>query len=208
MRNKGLIITTIVFFLLVITTYYWDRKLGFFALLAFLILVVVFIGLGIELLRQLHLAFKEKFKDKQRLLTIGLLTIVLCFTFLKQFGLINFDIFEGKDILIAQSEGAANCTTTFKLKENNRFIERSICFGVTEIKGTYKLKNDTIFFENVVGRSGNEYYKFALIRHSDSNLDSEHLELVRYEALNDTIGNGLWITENDLDKQTDKKPNR
>jgi hypothetical protein len=152
---------------------------------------------------------KEKFSDRQRLLIIAMLTIVLGLAFFKPAGFIDFEKFEGSDILIAQREGAANCMTTFKLKENNKFTEKSVCFGMTEIKGAYKLKNDTIFFENVeLGRDENEFYKFAIIRPSKFNKDNNHFDLIRFKDLNDTTGHELWITKNDLYKPTDKKPNR
>jgi hypothetical protein len=209
LKNKGLIITTIIFFLLVNTTYYWQSKLGLLAFPAFLFLVVVFFVLLILLLLQLFLAIKEKFSDRQRLLIIAMLTIVLVLAFFNPAGIIDFERFEGSDILIAQREGAANCMTTFKLKENNKFTEKSVCFGMTEIKGDYKLKNDTIFFENVeLGRDENEFYKFAVIRPSKFYKDNNHFDLVRFKDLNDTIGRELWITKNDLYKPTDKKPNR
>ncbi|MFT3911451.1 MAG: hypothetical protein QM737_18655 [Ferruginibacter sp.] len=207
--NKGLFIATIIFFLLVNTTYYWEGKLGLFAFPAFLFLVVVFFVLLIALLRQLFSSMKEKFGNRKRILLIFVLITVLTLSFFKPAGLIDFEKFEGNDILIAQREGAANCTTTFKLKENNKFTEKSICFGINEIKGNYKFRNDTIFFENVELDRGEEgFYKFAIIRPSKFNKDSNHFDLVRYKNLNDTIGHELWITKNDLYKLTDKKPNR
>jgi hypothetical protein len=205
MKNKGLIITTLIFFLLVNTTYYWEPKLGLFAMPATLILVAVYLVLLIALIRQLFLTIKEKFNGKHRFFVIALLTTVLVLTFLKPFGLIDFDKFEGSDILVAQREGAANCMTTFKLKDNNKFTERSYCFGVTEIKGNYKLINDTIYFENVEpGRNENEFYKFAVIRPSKYDNDNKHFDLVRYKDFNDTTGHPLWIIKNDLHKATDK----
>ncbi len=118
-----------------------------------------------------------------------MLTIALGLASFKPNGFINFEKFEGSDILIAQREGAANCTTTFKLKENNKFTEQSVCFGTTEIKGDYKIQNDTIFFENVeLGRGEDEFYKFAVIRPSKFNKDNKHFDLVRYKDLKDTIG--------------------
>ncbi|MBP6023036.1 hypothetical protein [Ferruginibacter sp.] len=209
MKNKGLIISTIIFFLLVNTTYYWESKLGLVAFPAFLFLVIVFFVLLILLLRQIILAIKEKFSERQRLLIIAILTTVLALAFFKPAGLIDFEKFEGKDILVARREGAANCMTTFKLKENSKFTEKSVCFGMTEIKGDYKLKKDTIFFENVeLARGEDEFYKFAVIRPSKFNKDNNHFDLVRYKDLNDTTGHELWITKNDLYKPTDKKPNR
>ncbi|MVZ65372.1 hypothetical protein GQF61_05855 [Sphingobacterium sp. DK4209] len=111
MKNKGLLLTIIIFFLIVNTTYYWEGKLGFFAFPAFLILVIIFLGLGVALTRQIYFLIKEKFTDKKRIIIIGLLTLVLLLTFKKPFGLIDFDKLEGGNVLIAKREGSANCMT-------------------------------------------------------------------------------------------------
>lgn len=200
---------TIIFFLIVNTTYYWEGKLGFFAFPAFLILVIIFFGLGVALIRQIYFLVKEKFTDKKRLINIGLLTLVLTLTFLKPFGLIDFDKLEGNNVLIAEREGSANCMTTLKLKDNFTFSERSVCFGVTETKGNYHLQNDTIFFETVsVGRHENEFYKFAVVKPSKFENSKIIGDLIRYKNLTDTTGHELWITKNELNKLKNKKPNR
>jgi hypothetical protein len=204
MKHQKVIITTIVFFLLINTTYFWEGKLGLFAMPAFLILVLGFIVLSVVCIRQIFLAIKDKLTDKYRLLTIGLLMIVLCSTFFFPNGLVNFDKLSGANLLVAQSEGAANCMTTFKLKENNRFTERIVCFGVTEIKGDYKVVNDTIYFENVEpGRDKDGFYKFALILPSEFTKDHKHFDLVRYKDLTDTIGHKLSIIKNNLHTPAD-----
>lgn len=209
MKNRGLLITTIIFFLIVNTTYYWEGKLGLFAFPVFLILVIIYFGLAIAFIRQIYFGIREKLKDKSRLLIILLLTLVLTLTFFKPFGLLNFDELEGENVLVAEREGAANCMTTLKLKDNFTFRERNVCFGVTEIKGNYHLQNDTIYFDNVsVGRHENEFYKFAVIKPSKFNKDGKHFDLTRYKSLTDTVGHELWITKNDLNKLNDKKPNR
>jgi hypothetical protein len=205
MKQKGLIIITIAFFLIVNTTYFWEGKLGLFAMPTFLILVLVYLGLAIVLLRQLYFVFKEKFADKFRLLTLGLLAAVLSLTFFFPFGVIDFDRLSGDDLLVAQREGAANCMTTFKLKSNKTFIEKSVCFGVTEIKGNYKLVHDTIYFQNVeLGRHEDGFYKFAIIRPSKYNKDSKHFDLVRFKDFSDTAGHVLWIVKNNLNNPADK----
>ncbi len=209
LKNKGLLITTIIFFLTVNTIYYWEGKLGLFAFPAFILLAGVYVGLAIALLRQIYLVIKEKFTDKQRLFVVGLLTTVLVLTFFKPFGLIDFDKLEGGDLLIAEREGAANCMTTLKLKDDFTFRERNVCFGVTEIKGSYHIQNDTIYFDNVnVGRHEDEFYKFAVIRPSIFSNSKIITDLIRYKDLTDTTGHVLWITKNKLNKLKDKKPNR
>jgi len=135
LKNHRLIITTIVFFLIVNLNYFWKAKLGILASLAFIVLVIVFYFLGIILIFQIIKGFKEKFLNKQRNWTIGIMTIGLGLIFLKPNGIINFDQLEGEDLLIAQREGAANCMTTFKIKPDNKFKEISVCFGVSEVRG-------------------------------------------------------------------------
>jgi hypothetical protein len=197
--KKGLRITATLFFLLVNTTYYWESKLGIWAIPAFFILVLVFLLLSVGLLRQFILAFREKFLNRYRLLTIGLLTTVLCLTFFYPSGLIDFDKLSGDDLLVAQWEGPANCRTTLKLKENGKFVERNVCFGLTEISGKYKVVNDTIYFENIdAGRNKDTYYRYALIRPSKFNKDNKHFYLVRFRDRQDTMEHELWIIKNDL----------
>ncbi|WP_407521678.1 hypothetical protein PDL71_12885 [Lacibacter sp. MH-610] len=209
MKNKGLYITTIIFFLLVNTTYYWEGKLGLFAIPAFILLVAVYLGLAIALLRQIYFAVKEQFKQSHRFILIGLLTTVLLLTYFKPLGIVDFDKFEVTDILVAEREGAANCLTTLKLKDDYTFRERIGCFGISEIKGTYRVANDTIYFDNIeLGRQEESFYKFAVIKSTKFDNSKIFGDLIRYKDLTDTVGHFLWITKNDLNKLKDKKPNR
>ncbi len=208
MKNKGLFITTIIFFLTINTKYYWEGKLGLFAFPAFLILVVIYFGLAIALVRQIYFIVKEKFTNKARLLTIGFLTIVLVLTFFKPSGLIDFDKLEGEDILVAQREGAANCMTTFKLKNDFTFREQNVCFGVTEVIGTYRISNDTIYFESVKrGKQEDIKYEFAVIEELEHYTENP-LALKLYKDKNDTIGLNYFIGKNKLKINPKKKPNR
>jgi len=120
-------------------------------------------------------------------------------------GLIDFDKLEGNDVLVAEREGSANCLTTLKLKDNFTFRERIGCFGVTEIKGTFRVVQDTIYFDNVeLGRNENEFYKFAVIKPTKSNNSKILGDLKRYKNTSDTIGHELWIIKNELQKLKDK----
>jgi hypothetical protein len=209
LKNKGLIISAIIFFLLVNTTYYWEGKLGLFAFPTFVLLLIVFIGLLISLLRQIYFSLTEKFANRQRLYLVGLLVIVLALTAYKPFGLVDFDKLEGGDLLVAEREGAANCMTTFKLKDDFTFRERNVCFGVGEIKGRYHFQNDTIYFDKVqLGRHENEFYEFAVVTPSKFNKDGKHFDLTRFKNISDTVGHELWITKNELIKIKEQKSNR
>ena len=191
------------------TTYYWEGKLGLFAFPAFFLLVTVYVGLVIALFRQIYFLIKEKFENKQGIYKVVLLIVVLSLTFYKLVGIIDFDRLEGDDLLIAEREGSANCLTTLKLKDDFTFRERIGCFGVSETKGTFRVVEDTIYFDNIKpGRQEDDFYKFAVIKPSKFDNSKILGDLIRYNDLADTIGHGLWITKNELNKLKNKKPNR
>ncbi|MEX6690090.1 hypothetical protein QTN47_21455 [Danxiaibacter flavus] len=201
MKNKRLIIIIVVFFLLLNTSYYWEGKLGLFAFPFFLLLAMAYLWLSIALLRQIYLTIKEKFKQRERFIVIGLLTTVLLLTFYKPSGLVDFDKLEGDDLLVAERTGSANCLTTLKLKDDFSFRERIGCFGVTEIEGTFRVIKDTIYFSNIQpGRYEDNFYKFAVIRPSSFDNPKILGELIRYKDITDTIGHELWITKNELQR--------
>ena len=192
MKYKVLLISTIIFFLLINTTYYWEGKLGIFAMLSTLLIIISFLTLAVLLFKQIYLSIKEKFKDKQRIIVIVILFLTLTLSLLFPEGLVNFERFESRSILIAHQEGVANCTVTLKLKLNKRFSERIICFWITETTGNYHLKGDTIFLNyDSKTRQGSEKYKFAIIR---------HMEIREFKNYSDTIGYPLVIIKNELTK--------
>lgn len=181
------------------TSYFWQPLIGILAIPIFLLLIGLYLVLTGLLIGQLFFSIREKFTDKQRLLVIALLATVLTLTIVKPTGLINFDKLEGEDLLIAQREGSANCMITFKLKENNKFLERNVCFGVTEVRGDYQLVGDTIIFSNVkLGRNQSEYFRFATIKPARVKFPDRIGCLIRYKDANDTTGQEIWIIKNEL----------
>lgn len=204
-KYKGLLIATFIFFLLVNTVYFWEAKLGGYAFFSFFGMILFFIVLAVLLARQILFAAKEKFNDRKRLFTIAIVSFVLLLAIIFPAGLINFDQLEGYDVLVAGREGSANCTTTLKLKENNTFIEKRICFGITEVHGNYQIKNDTIYFEAVkADRDGNEFYSFAVIEPSLFFPNQNRFDIVRYKSINDTTGDILLIAKNELQMHQNK----
>ena len=199
MKNKILLLTAFILLLIVNTTFFWEGKFGSFAMILSLILVIVYGVLIISLLYQIYLAIREKFNCKQRLISISIVAVVLILIYIRPDGIINFEKFQGNDLLIAEREGAANCYTSLKLKENKKFIEKSICFGVSEITGKYSIKGDSIFFSDVqLGRDKSEYYQFAVIKQSASENKKIIGELKRFMNYSDTLPHELWITKNEL----------
>jgi len=175
--------------------------MGIFAMVTFLLLILYFLVLTVLLFSQTFFAIREKLKNRQRLFLIGLITVILGLSFFYPGGIINFDKFERDSLLIAQREGAANCMTTLKLRDDKTFTERNVCFGVTETTGTYNIKGDTIFFEEVsLGRHESDYYKFAVIKNRENKSEKYFGDIVRYKDYSDTTGIALWIVKNELTK--------
>lgn len=117
------------------------------------------------LLRQLFLSFNENFADKSRLLLLLFMGFALTSCLFFPTGILNFEKFESQNLLVASREAGANCKISLKLKENNTFSEKTVCFGTSETSGKYSFRNDTIFFEEVsLGRDEGYIYEFAVIR--------------------------------------------
>lgn len=198
MKYKGFIIATTIFFLIINTSYFWEGKLGGWAFPVFTVLFIFYVILAAMLLRQLIVSFKEKFTDRQRVtVSVSLLLILLLVCF-KPSGIIDFDKLAGKDVLIAEREGAANCKTLLKLKDNYTFIEKSVCFSVTEVKGSYEIRGDTVFFKNVsLDRYTDSFYQYAIVRPTGYEVKAIG-SLMLYRDKADKKGQELWIVRNDL----------
>jgi len=197
-QHRRLLIPTIVLFVIINTNYYWDGMLGIWMIPVMLFLFVIVVILVFALFRQMYLAIKEKFKVQSRLyLIVIMLSAFLVSVYLPYF--FDPERLEAKDLLIAQHIGSANCTTTLKLKQGNEFYERSVCFGISKITGTYTIQNDTIKFTTEGSRDGGNIYKFGVIKKKTISQNEKILgELYLYRGINDTIPNILFITKNEL----------
>lgn len=186
------------------TSYYWEGKLGLFTFPVFIILVIIYLGLGITLFRQIHLLIKEKYTVKSRLINISTITLVLIltfskpFVFLKNFYLMEFVDIESGNVLVANRYCESKRIETFKLKSNFTFSEKNVYYGVSEVNGTYRISNDTIFFDNVKrGKQEDIQYEFGVIEELETYTELKYA-LKLYKDKNDTIGFNYYITKNKL----------
>lgn len=181
MKSKLLAIITVTFFLLVHTMVLWEGYLGASAIPVFLLFALMYLILAILLAREILRAINLKFASKQQNITIFLLLAVLGLTAWRPAGIINFNSLEAKAVLIAEHEGAANCTVMFRLNENGRFRHRSVCFGIEETTGNYRLSNDTVYFSDTRGWP----YSYGIIKRNDSSLSTAGHRILLYGPLDD-----------------------
>jgi len=172
-------------FILVNTSYLWEENSGIFAFVfgAFFMISFLIIGI-IQLINIGVIIFKKKFGLKRILLNLFNI-VLLTILFFNPNGIIKPK--ETREIYLeAFAEGAANCTTSLKLFKNKEFKELNICFGITSAKGTYRIENDTVYFDTkIVPEHSNRYFDFAVIKNKES-------EIIRFYK-NDTIGKRLKI---------------
>ena len=203
MRTKHLYIIVIIFFLLVQTEYYWGNNLGWFAIIWFFAmqaLLVVFCGILVYQL--FKLATERPFTGK-RLLAIFLLSFVLLSTYLRPWGLIEFEKYETPPVLKAKAKGGGGCNNVLRLYNDSSFIDDSRCFGTERTRGKWRYSNDTIYFYEIrPGTLQETYFEFAIIKETG---DNRHQYLRRYQDRNDPHGRRMNVLHNDI-QLTQKAP--
>ena len=199
MKSKYLFIATAIFFLLVNTSCLWESQIGSVAVIAFIILVSYFFALLALMIYQVIWLIRNGVTRYKQITVVISMGMVLSLTYFYPAGIFDCRKPEGLVVFVAEREGAANCYTTLKLNAENKFFEESICFGVTETRGDYSIKGDSIFFSNIhLSRGENEYYQFAVITKIESQNKKILGALKRFKNYSDTLPHDLFITKNEF----------
>ncbi len=179
MKKNLIIVLSIIYFLFVNSSYFWEKLPGLWDMVLTGILFLSFVILAIILIFQIIKMIRNKFSSKITIINCIILTTVLTVTALYPLGIVDFRKFEGIDLILAQYEGAANCTTTLKIKKENRFIQRRICFGIDEYYGNYRIDGDTIKLHYDEKSSFGSKYAYGLIK-LDSIKNDKNYGLILY----------------------------
>lgn len=145
--NSNFLLFIALFLLIIVNcTWFWSQTNPTIGLLIFMGEILLFLALCLANLYNILKIMIERFRDKSRIIRTAILSVILLLVLLFPNGMIDFSRLEGKDLIIASREGAANCMTRLKLKENQRFMEEVNCFGLEIRRGTYTITGDTIRF--------------------------------------------------------------
>lgn len=193
MKPKVQITLSVLFLVLINTAYWWEGWLSFVAMFAILFLAVCFLASVILIFVQLVQLIRIRFRDRPKVISMIISCVVALLVGFFPRGMINWDEIEGHNLLVASQESTANCTITIKLKENNRFIEKNVCFGVTTTRGTYTLEGDTVFFNS----AGD--YEYGVL-HRDEKTDTIAGMMV-YRNKADTSGYPLSVKRDELSRK-------
>ena len=118
-------------------------------------------------------------------------------------GMINWEKYEGQNLLVADREGTANCRTIIKLKENNKFKYISRCFGVDFYFGTYKIRKDTLYLEldKNVGYMDKSSYAVLLKSKNDT---TKYRQMILHKNYKDKRSLSFSIRELKMNKLVNK----
>lgn len=199
-RFKWIIIGLISFFLFINTSYFWSKEVGKWLIPFSLLLIIGYLSLLVIFFIQIVKAGKEKFKNRKRIYVIIGIAILLVLTVNYPKGIIDFDKLEGKDLLIATHKGGGSCSSTLKLKSTHLFKFTSVCYGIKEIRGSYRLNKDTVFFEPA---NNNAMYEYGIIslhdKYSYNHLYPDAIGSIQLHTnRTDSITCELYILTNNL----------
>lgn len=183
---KPSLIVTICFFLLLHTSDFWGPSVGPFFLLIMLIFLGAFLFVLGFFLVHIYYSIREKFQSKAQNISLLITSLVIGITIYAPLGILKYETFTADNILVAGREGAANCHTVVRLKKDGSFTETSFCFGPSRTTGTFKMKNDTIWFS-----SSDMFYEFGII--GPSLVDSSRVYLNLHRNEKDKMPNFLLI---------------
>ena len=171
MKRKNIVSgLLLLFFIIWFFQYFLSYIQGAYTIVVFLFgLGLWFVILGMALYQIIKLLFEEP-KHYQRLLYACIMLILNILSLAKPSGLIDWEKYEGENLLVAEREGTAHCTSIIKLKHNNKFKFVNRCFGVDFHWGSYYVSNDTIHLQlkSNVGYIDKEGYATLLKSQNDS----------------------------------------
>jgi len=197
MKPRAASIVFIIFFLAVQSQYFWEQNLGLVGFFIIMGSFYFFCILGIVWIYHLVKLRNQENRTYSRVITILLGLVVITSTYLKPFGIIDFQQFESKTVLEARKEGGGGCNILLKLYEDYTFKESESCFGASTTKGEWHIKNDTFYFGKVRnGTRVDEYYEKGIIEKRKYDNSIEYLR--RYLNSSDSIGMRIRVTKNKL----------
>lgn len=186
MKQKILIGCALAFFLAIQFLYFWELRRGIsFSLMFFML--AAFSVLGVIWIYKFMKAARDNFRHRRRNVMLFIVGLVLLATLFKPFGLIDYENFDGTDVLVATENNRDGCNRSLKLKDNHTYVQVFTCFSISKDRGTYIQNGDTVFFKDHP-----EKYDYGIIlRHKISARYIGRLIMHRYKEAHheiDTVG--------------------
>ena len=150
MKLSKPLIFTILLLLAVNTQFLWTERMLVFFPLAFFIYSMLFIcviALFVCFVRKVYRLIKGTDRTKQNGIECLVMAATLCLIVAYPLGIVRGPQEEEVPTKFkAFHEGGGGCGSTLYFREDGSFVDRSVCFGIKETKGSYRISNDTIYF--------------------------------------------------------------
>ena len=184
MKGKGWLIFALWLWVMSNTIYLWQTWLGSWS---YLLVGLLWVSWFVVLMRgvyDFYFLVTRKNAGEGRQVRVVLMGAVLTMTGIWPGGWINWDrILNGKCRLSAVAEGAGRCYTKISLYDSHRFVARTVCFGISEITGTFTQQHDTLFFNNVSLPEGQQpFFDYAIVQSKKDHPDEWYLCMLMYES--------------------------
>ena len=148
MKPSKTLIFTILLLLAVNTQFLWEGKVCVFLVVVYLLLLVCSIVLLVRLIKKVYRLIKGTDRSKQNLIECVVMGVSFCLIIAFPMGIVRFPNVGAPIKLKAFHEAAGGCGNTLYLREDGSFVERAVCFGIFDRKGTYRISHDTIYFSS------------------------------------------------------------
>ena len=150
MKLSKPLIFSILLFLAVTTQFLWAKKVWVFilyALGAYSLLFICVVALFVCFVRKVYRLIKGTDRTKQNGIECLVMAATLCLIVAYPLGIVRGPQEEEVPTKFkAFHEGGGGCGSTLYFREDGSFVDRSVCFGIEEKKGSYRISNDTIYF--------------------------------------------------------------
>ena len=150
MKLSKPLIFTILLLLAVNTQFLWTERMLVFFPLAFFVYSMLFIcviALFVCFVRKVYRLIKGTDRTKQNGIECLVMAATLCLIVAYPLGIVRGPQEEEVPTKFkAFHEGGGGCGSTLYFREDGSFVDRSVCFGIEEKKGSYRISNDTIYF--------------------------------------------------------------
>lgn len=127
--------------------YFLSYIQGAIPLLSILLGLFLWLSLLLTAIGQMIILLLEQRKHYRRLFFITIIIFANSISFINPQGIVDWESYEGENLLVAKREGTVGCQEIIKLRRGNRFKYSNICFGTQFLQGNYQLKEDTLWLE-------------------------------------------------------------
>lgn len=140
------LVAALLLFIVVNTRYFWEAKVSILLFPIWLLIIVSGLIIFILTLHKTISFLKQKEKNRKTIATLFSLALLLCLLIKYPEGIVDFQKYEPTTTLKAYREGVGGSGDMLYLREDSTFLNRFVMFGINEQKGSYRIANDTIFF--------------------------------------------------------------